>query len=185
MASVTKTARAGPGGNEADQRRVEVDAVGYHLGKHGGVLQQGQRGAGFPVVQRPHRVEHMRPGGGPGRDRFTGQVVAGTGVADGRDGAVACDLADGGQAPFQFRRDRDHPDGAPPGQHQPVDGGRFRCEQKFLRMGAPVVRAEPRALQMDPGQNAFLHQDGQRGHSLLKPGERGGDQAGHQRGGAV
>ena len=57
--------------------------------------------------------------------------------------------------------------------------------QQALGVRAPVVRAEPRSLQVDPGQHALLHQCRRRPHRALKVREGGGDEAGHERGGPV
>jgi len=85
----------------------------------------------------------------------------------------------------QLGRERDHAQVAVGRLDQPVDLGRLRVGEQRGVVRASVLRAEPRALEVDPGQRAGsceLRQFADRAVQL-----RGGvgDQAGHDRGGAM
>ena len=122
------------------------------------VLQQRRDRPGLTVLQRRHRVEEVRGDGGPRVDGLEGLLVRGVGVPDGGD-----------HAEFGEQPHRVDPAGSSAASvtilpsRAPASTSLRTSAGSGSRSSALVVRAlaagrDERALVVDPGEVALLHQ---------------------------
>ncbi len=162
-----------------------MGAVGDQLDVGVRVLEQRGAGSGLAVVQPAHRVEQVGADPGARVQRRPRHVVRRVRVADRGDDPRGRDPAHGVEPAGQLGRERDHAQVAVGRLDQPVDLGGLRVGEQRGIVRADVLRAEPRALEVDPGERAGSGERGQLADRALQLGGGVGDQAGHDRGGAV
>jgi len=156
---------------------VQVRAVVDQLDGDPVVFEQRHDGARLAVVDRPHAVEQVGAQAGARFDAGAGHLVPGVGVADRGNGAGGDDGADRVQGAVQLRGERHDAEGAAARGEQPPDlRGCWRAQRRRVVGPAPDV-AEPRALQVDAGEQAVGAQVGEHGQLTLEGVDRGGDEA--------
>ena len=164
---------------------MHVHPVGDHLHGRPRVVQQRHHRSRLTMVDRPHGVEQVGADGCPGVQRLPGDRIGGIGMPQRGHRAGLHDAADRGQPPVQLGSQRHQPDGATAKPQESLHLRRLRGPQEARVMGATLLRAEPGALQVHPGEQPVGDQVGQRDDHTLQLGQPCRHQAGHRGGGAV
>ncbi|MPM65275.1 hypothetical protein SDC9_112170 [bioreactor metagenome] len=168
-------------GDVADDRGVQVHAVGDDLDDHLRSLQQRHDQAGLAVMDRAFGIEQVSGDPRPGVDREVGVGVRRVGVPRGDDDTGLDEVTDSGLAAEPFDGQRDHPDRALPGGEQPVEVTAQRIGEQVGVVGPAMQLGQPGPLQVDAHQFPVADQWGQRADLSLQHLEGVGHQRGHRR----
>ena len=165
------------GEDRPQHRGVQVHAVGDELDVDR-CLEQGTDRSGVAVVQGRHGVEEMGADAGARVDRGPHDVVRRVGVADRDDHAGVGETAYGVEAAGQLGGDRDHADGPLARGEQRVGARSVGRGEQVATVGTRPSGAQPRPLEVDPGEPAGPGEQGELPRRPARPVGRVRHQAG-------